>query len=66
MYIGEDMKYSDKFVKEISQHYLTIGNMHFLDKKNKRNHGLSYFSIKTDNNKFHLPVKNGSFSVQLP
>ena len=60
------MKYSDKFVKEISQHYLTIGHMHFLDKKNKKHHGLSFFNIKTEKNSFILPVKNGGFSVQLP
>ena len=66
MFIGEDMKYSDKFVKEISQHYLTIGHMHLLDKKDKTKHGLNYFNIKTENKNFILPIKNGSFSVQLP
>lgn len=68
LYNEKEIFLTDKYVEGISQHYLLIEDLHNIkEASNARTHNtLNYFTIKTKNNTFFLPVRSAAIAIKLP
>lgn len=68
IYEEKEVLFSDKYLESISQHYLIIEDIAFVGQPGATRAAASanYFTVKTQNSQFMLPVRGGHILVRLP
>jgi hypothetical protein len=64
----EELKFGDKYIESISQHYFIFEQMLLSDNqtKDRADVGPSYYIIKTSTSDYVMPVSNGEICIKLP
>ena len=68
LYNQNEIFLTDKYCEGISQHYLIVEDL-FNTKENnaiRAHNTLNYFTIKTKNSTFFLPVRSSTIVIKLP